>query len=515
MTIRHLLLLMAALMVSGTGLSASDLNGKETLKRYMELITTGNHEVAMDLWEPSAVERSARFPITYTDARMKIDCSTPIDPEVMITAALMPAKSVEPLAGDQAFRLGFSGGMGDGVSRSSYVVRKSGDYFYLTYAQDVIAADWPVDSSSYFRIHAHPSVRGKLNPVSLEDADLFVERMIDSLGLGAAERELLRKGKIEFFYCDSDSTMKKISGVPVKGIFDLASNDIISSVFPHHHEVVHLLVNLKLRTLPMYTIPLLREGLAVQFGGRWSKMPSALGELGAFLYKERLVELDSLLTYKSFGISGSDIAYPVAGAFCQFLLGRLGREGFFSLYRDVSGPYDSLYRLDHEDVRAILLRHTKLMNWTDLMAQFDEFIAAEASSPRFARPGPGEKTKQVVSAKNWTVSEEKGWLEFRFTASPSDSLRGSYLCVRDGRLAAAGTKTTDESAGFRYAIRVDQNEAGLYDLATSYLLAKYIWGITPSESYFDRSSRTITIRFNADLFGHYADRISEFKTLSL
>ncbi|MBU0983338.1 MAG: hypothetical protein KKA42_05680, partial [candidate division Zixibacteria bacterium] len=53
--------------------------------------------------------------------------------------------------------------------------------------------------------------------------------------------------------------------------------------------------------------------------------------------------------------------------------------------------------------------------------------------------------------------------------------------------------------GYRYGVQFDQNEAGLYDYATNQLLAKYIWGITPSPDYFDAEKGTVRICFKKDI----------------
>jgi len=87
-----------------------------------------------------------------------------------------------------------------------------------------------------------------------------------------------------------------------------------------------------------------------------------------------------------------------------------------------------------------------------------------------------------------------------------EPVKGSLLFSHDKRLdgkpSVLFTEQFDDRRpfeGYRYAVRFDENEAGLYDYATNRLLAKYIWGISPSEEYFDRESRTIAVKFRRDL----------------
>jgi hypothetical protein len=53
--------------------------------------------------------------------------------------------------------------------------------------------------------------------------------------------------------------------------------------------------------------------------------------------------------------------------------------------------------------------------------------------------------------------------------------------------------------GYRFAVRFDRNEVGLYDYATSHMLAKYIWGISPSTDYYDEADNIVRFRFSCEL----------------
>jgi len=67
--------------------------------------------------------------------------------------------------------------------------------------------------------------------------------------------------------------------------------------------------------------------------------------------------------------------------------------------------------------------------------------------------------------------------------------------------------------GYRYGIRYDQNEVGLYDYATGQLLAKYIWGITPSDEYFDEPNNRVMVKFRSALIDNDFLQAGQIKLL--
>ncbi|RME32092.1 MAG: hypothetical protein D6800_00155, partial [Candidatus Zixiibacteriota bacterium] len=77
---------------------------------------------------------------------------------------------------------------------------------------------------------------------------------------------------------------------------------------------------------------------------------------------------------------------------------------------------------------------------------------------------------------------------------------------KDKRLVGQKSHLFDEQfgtnvpfEGYRYAVRFDQFEAGLYDYATNELIAKYIYGIDPTGDYFDADANRVTIKFRRAL----------------
>ena len=493
----------------------------QMLTEYFDLVTSGNYESATYMWSAQAQERANRFGVMYTDIPIRCDCTSPVVRNVnAVRGHLTPAvKQAENLASDTVIRLQFSNVIGDDPVQWYYYAQREDNYYSLIYPQDFYGRAWPIVETKYFRIHVHPDIRAFLNPVITEEADRFVERTADSLKMGKNRLAEIAQAKIEYFFCESEETIKAITGQTTKGLLDLASNDIISADFPHYHELVHLLVAVKLKDVPLVTLPLLREGIAVRYGGRWGKRVTALMDLGVYLYREKLVELDSIVTVPGFESSaGADIAYPVAGLFASWVLDRSGMQGFFELYRQFSRSDGSLDTLNHLEVRRMLAEGLRLPDWAAVQAGFSAYLDSAADQVAMARPGAVAGGKELIHTDRVTIKLEKEWLSFEFAPDPSKEVtEGNLLFGKDARLVNTWSPLFDEQyqqgypyLGFRYGVRVDQNEAGLYDYATNELVAKYIWGITPSEAYFDPSDRKVRVKFRTCLLGKTTPTLNDF-----
>ncbi|MFH1686408.1 MAG: hypothetical protein ABIE70_02665 [bacterium] len=484
-------------------------NAVKMLAEYFDLLVSGNQESAMYLWTPAVLDRAQRLGITYSGIPLKVDCSSPVVRNIPVMRRHLhpPVKAIYDL--DSAYcRLLYSQLVAGDLVEHHYYAFYDGQYYWLTYPQDFYSANWPITRSRYFAIHTDPAALKQLNPVVLQEADSFVERLADSLDLSDSDLEHLAAGKIEYYYCGSDSLIHEMTGFRIKGTYDLATDDIVSAFFPHYHEIVHLLINYKLRTLPLYTQPIIREGVAVYYGGRWGKAPSALLDLGAFLYREKIVDLDSLLTMREFDANSSaDIAYPVAGLFVSYLLDNLEREAFWTLYRELSGDFSAvndMTRMQMKDRLAIALGQTE---WSVVLDGFDAYISRVVDERVPVLPGVLADGKTALESDGYRIVADKEWLGFEFTRPTGTAATGNLLFGKDERLVGGGSELYLKQyqdampfEGYRFGIRFDQYEVGLYDYATDHLLAKYIWGITPSDEYYDEATNRVTVRFRKDLF---------------
>jgi len=504
---------------------AQPKSGLPTVNTYFELLSAGDFELAADLWTPEALERSSRFGIHFTGIPLKVDCVSPIMRNVDLVKDLSvpPVRGYQDLDGGKWTSLEFFQVVNGEELKHTYYAQHRGDWAWLAYPQDFYAANWKLVESRYFRIHVHPDVETYLNDATLAEADRFVEAMADTLVISKTMRAEMAARKIEYFYCPSDTMVELITGHRSKGTLDLASNDIISSTFPHYHELLHLLVNIRLQNLPLYTMPILREGIAVRYGGRAGRGHGALMDLGQFLYRDTLVQLDSVLTMKGFEAqAGADIVYPVAGIFVGFMLDKLGLEAYLKLYLEFSGPFLTLDSMTTELVQAKLATALGYTSWPELIAGFDSYLTAYTGLHVTALPGGLPKGKERLRHTGVVVSDDKEWLAFEFSWPTGEKPEANLLFGPIPGLMGKSSALFDEQyggsipfEGYRWGVRLDRNEAGLYDYVTNQLIAKYIWGITPSDQYFDSQNNIARIKIRKSLLDKQIPKANEVKLLPL
>lgn len=509
-------LILLALLLAGFLVSPSVAQiqpAVHTLQEYFDLLASYNVESAGYLWSEAIQERAGRFGIIYEDIPIKADCASPYIQELdkYRFELTKPVKRWEKVDQENFIKLTQTIRHDRIEVAHDYYAQKIGGYYWLSAPQDYLARDWPIVVSKYFRIHVHPDVEKYVNRQLLNNFDSFLKETADKLKIDDETVEQIEREKIEYFYCDTDQTVEQICGHLTRGLMDMATNDIISAAFPHFHEVVHLLINIKLKELPLFSLPLLREGLAVKYGGRWGKRPEALMDLAAFLVREHLVELDSMLTYKDFSeVAQADIAYPVAGQFVSFLMERIGFGKFFQMYREFSGSSETVYGFDTEDVRSKLLQYTDHKDWLDLTLDFGRQIELAIKEEAVIAPGTGNKAREILSRPGFRVLEDDDWFCFEFSSEATGPPLGNLLFgpAHEGEPLVSSLFENQyhgqlDREGYRFGIRYDQFEAGLYDYLTNELAAKYILGIAPSADYFDPEQNIIRLRIRKSLIHNF------------
>ena len=72
----------------------------------------------------------------------------------------------------------------------------------------------------------------------------------------------------------------------------------------------------------------------------------------------------------------------------------------------------------------------------------------------------------------------------------------------------------EKLGGYRYAIRVDSNEAGVYDYATSHLLGKIINSLAPSPEYYNEENHKLAFRFKKSLTKGVSPSNNDYKFIA-
>jgi hypothetical protein len=134
----------------------------------------------------------------------------------------------------------------------------------------------------------------------------------------------------------------------------LAQDYVVTTYNTHYHELVHFLINFKLKNLPLYTHPFLQEGLAVAFGGRGGLQVHTIFETATFLVKSGFADYPELLTRKDFINTDASISYPISGLYVDFLIKRIGIEKFIELYKkySASNNFNIIENIDKNDLPA-------------------------------------------------------------------------------------------------------------------------------------------------------------------
>ncbi len=201
-------------------------------------------------------------------------------------------------------------------------------------------ADWPVIETRFFRIHHQPEVVP--SAVAMAELDRFTAATAGKVGFSTEDLADLESTRLDYYLCD-DATVQRLTGYPTKGMADLRGRAVISSHFPHFHELAHLLVDMTFEETPLQTLPVVQEGLACLLGGRWGRSPEVVLYTGWVNDHFGMGSLDEVLTqeaWNSFG-GGADVAYPLGALLCETVRREAGWAGVMELNRKVAGSAES------------------------------------------------------------------------------------------------------------------------------------------------------------------------------
>ncbi len=299
----------------------------------------------------------------------------------------------------------------------------------------------------------HPSAAGAL--------DNFVIKAAHALELSDNKLELLEREKIIYALCKSPESIEQLTGYRIRGMGVVSHDYVLTTYSAHYHEVAHLLAALKLeRELPV-THPLLREGLAVALGGRGGRDPEVILDVGCFLFRSSLVELDSLCNERAYLEEAVSFSYPASGIYVRFLLDELGVERFLALYRKYSHPEgDSAGCVIS---RADLPEEQSWLDWLESRRQF------EAVMPLDAPPEGSKLLVKLEGAKVWEQGDSYVFsLEHELTFGQHERPTG-YTSSRFNELYPE-----KNYGGCRYLVSVLDGEIGVYDLYLNTLLANRV-----------------------------------------
>lgn len=346
-------------------------------------------------------------------------------------------------------------------------------------------ASWDILETEFFRIRFEPGQRP--DAVACLELDRFVAETQIKLGVVPRATDALRAIKLDYYLC-SDAMVQKLTGYLTKGMADLSGRAVISSHFPHFHELAHLLVDLQMDESVTQTLPIVQEGLACLLGGRWGRSPEVVLYSGWVHHSLGMGTLNEVLTHEDYYhfSQGADVAYPLGTALCEVVRQEAGWAGVMDLYNRVSGSIEYVQGLSQD----VIFQHiAAICLWPESGVPERLAEAVEQVLSRNKRCGiiPVNEQLQPEPARlvhargdglSWLKVEEGLVMEFRADKYPV------YVLGPAGQQADPVSSHFREHhpqqpyRGQRYGLKISPEEVALYDYATNQLLATWVAGFT-------------------------------------
>lgn len=405
---------------------------------------------------PEELKLSERLGITYRQNKFKYLISNNINDSVLIELrnnSLKYAFKIVPLKENYSILK---------LKVPSIIVER--DYFfyksYLISKPYYYSKDWTVRKSEFFEFHISDSVL--FNEYSIKKLDSFVNKMTKLFGFNKNEISLLKQEKIHYFLCKDENEMKKLTGYNARGLYFLPYDYIVTTFNCHYHEILHLLMNFRLKNVSLYTLPLLQEGFAVAYGGRGGKTPNVILKMGLFLLKSNFIKVSSLFTKPGFYQNDASITYPASGLYVKFLIETMGINRFIKLYKKYSG--------NAENINKIKIDTADL----PLEIKWKKYLNNYRSNSQIKISGIDAKNYKdiLIRTKNFCIYENNKAYLFKIknaiTLTPANPLL-NYVSTLYNELYAVKPYRNEE-----YILSADSNEISLYNLYSNNLILKYV-----------------------------------------
>jgi hypothetical protein len=412
----------------------------------------------------SELNLSKRLGITYPDAKHKFLISNDVDTKI----------KEEIKNGNLNYKIDI-----DSIDTEYSILKfevparqiKNEYYFYrykLISKPYYFAKDWEIEKSKYFIFHINdPSL---FNKYSQNQLDNFVDQILVQLDVDESEKTKLQKEKIHYFLCKDENEIELLTNYKARGLYFIPYDYIISTFSCHHHELVHLLVNYKSKSINLYTLPLLQEGLAVAFGGRGGKEPNVILNMGLFLAQSNFVDYRSMLSKNDFYQFDPSMTYPVAGLYTKFLITEIGIEKYLELYKKNSADFSKINLLTIDD--------------TDLPSEtaWQSFLA----KPEIENPicvsgfSEGDFKKIIIDAENFKIFENDKDYLIKLKSDVSINSNQHFESYTSKLFIELFPNKNYKNE--KYIITADADEVSIYNFYSNNLIAKYVKGFSSSNA---------------------------------
>lgn len=423
-------------------------------EKFLNLLINESDEL-VNFVDKNELRLSQRFEISYPDVKFKFLISNDMDSSIKFRIRNQELKYEYKIRN-----------IDDDLSILKLIIpsiKSSQEYFFLNSKliskPSFYARKWIHIKSRFFEFFI--SRNDLTNDYAAAKLDSFVLNALHLLQFNEAEILKLEKEKIHYFLCSDESEIEQLTGYKARGLYFLAYDYIISTYNSHYHEVLHLLMNYKLRSISLYTLPFLQEGFAAGYGGRGGLDVAVILDMGYFLSQNGFIDHKSLLSKKEFDQTDASMSYPVSGLYTRFLIQSNGIEKFIEHYRK--------YSVTVSQIDNLKINITELPEETEWI----KFLSASRNTLIKIRDfNDDEFKKSVIEADEVKVFETDD--EYLFMLKKDAFINGSvppgnyrsnlFTELFPGRIYK----------GEKYIIRASTEEISVYNVLTNILIAKYV-----------------------------------------
>ena len=322
-----------------------------------------------------------------------------------------------------------------------------------------LARNWQSFSSRFFTFHISDSTL--FNKYCTENLDEFISNTLQKMQFTPSEIEKLAKEKIHYFVCKDENEIEQLTGYKARGLYYIPYDYIITTFSCHYHEIMHLLMNYKIKENDLYTLPFFQEGFAVAFGGRGGKEPNVILGMGSFLAANDFIDYKSILTKTAFYQYDASMTYPLSGLYIKFYLEHSDFDNFLKLYKKYSGSQSQV-----DKMKIDLTELPDEDSWNAYVKDYcnNPVIKIDAINP--------EDFSSLVQKEHYSIYENNDsyLLELKHRIDLyKDDLQPSYKSKLFKEIFP-GENYNHQI----YTVIADSNEVSVYNWFTNNLVAKYV-----------------------------------------
>ncbi len=325
--------------------------------------------------------------------------------------------------------------------------------------------NWTKQESKYFNFRIQEPIY--FNDYCVKRLDEFVDLVADTLGFTISEKRILEKEKIDYIFCTDENEVEKLTGYKAKGMAMLGSDEVITFYQTHFHEVAHILINFKLKTLGLYTLPFFMEGFAVALGGRGGMAPRVVTDIGYYLQQTGTLTYDSILTYNGFFSNDGSMTYPVAGLYNSFLLSELGGEKYLDLYKKVNGNLEYVKGISSSQINFL-----EIVKFNHYLTKYND------DKLMYVDEKDTISTELNIKASNGNFVISGDYVKF-FTKDKYSVGFGELLTFEKYYSRKfSELYQTNKVCYFKYFILTNENEISIYNLWNDEMIYSYSSGLS-------------------------------------